>query len=290
MKRKNERQKNSRDICNLNQELVKAISKQLGIFFTGKSKYDIYTNHNLTKHKNRGGISFNPEKIDWDYDYQYDYFNKPFGVSIELYPIILSYKEPDDTDEEIRDNVRYIYTDSYCLGETDTFTIYLPGTPWDELSEGVCRWLSLNELSGDELNMIAIVDETNEYGIYSYDRLSPLEDAQTTFNSYKDSYGYYGNMLSEASTTPEMVEYTGRMYEMSDECLNYIWNLIRYNVDEEKYNEILTEQRVWIAEKEAKAEADREEFGGGTFAPVIYNDTLATLTMERCEELIEYLK
>ena len=130
--------------------------------------------------------------------------------------------------KEIRDNVRYIYTDSYCLGETDTFTIYLPGTPWDE--------------------------------------------------------------LSEASTTPEMVEYTGRMYEMSDECLNYIWNLIRYNVDEEKYNEILTEQRVWIAEKEAKAEADREEFGGGTFAPVIYNDTLATLTMERCEELIEYLK
>ena len=61
----------------------------MGIFFTGKSKYDIYTNHNLTKHKNRGGISFNPEKIDWDYDYQYDYFNKPFGVSIELYPIIL---------------------------------------------------------------------------------------------------------------------------------------------------------------------------------------------------------
>ncbi len=201
----------------------------------------------------------------------------------------ISYKETDDT-EEIKDNVLYIYTGSYCLGGTDTFTIYLPGTPLDELSEEVRMWLSLNNQSENELNMIAIVDETNEYGIYSYDRLSPLEDAQMTFNKYKDSYDYYGNMLSEASTTPEMVEYTGRMYEMSDECLNYIWNLIRYNVDEEKYNEILTEQRVWIAEKEAKAEADREEFGGGTFAPVIYNDTLATLTMERCEELIEYLK
>ena len=61
-------------------------------------------------------------------------------------------------------------------------------------------------------------------------------------------------------------------------------------VDEEKYNEILTKQREWIAEKEAQAEENRAEVGGGTFAPVIYNDTLATLTMERCEELIEYLK
>lgn len=201
----------------------------------------------------------------------------------------ISYKETVDT-EEISDNVRYIYTDSYCLGGTDTFTIYLPGTPWDELSEGVHVWLFLSNQSEEELNMIAIVDETNEYGIYSYDRLSPLEEAQMTFNSYKDSYDYYINMLSEASTTPDMVEYSGKMYEISDECLNYIWNLIRYNVDEEKYNEILAEQREWITEKETRAEKESAEYEGGTFAPVIYNDTLATLTMERCEELIEYLK
>lgn len=201
----------------------------------------------------------------------------------------ISYKEPAET-EEIRDNVRYIYTEAYCLGGTDTFTIYLPGTPLSELTEDVCNWLSMMNQSETELTMVAIVDETNGYGIYSLERPEPLEDAQMTFDSYRDSYDYYSDRLSEADTTAEMVEYSGAMYEISDECLNYIWNLIRYNVEEDKYQKILEEQRVWISEKEAKAKETSSEYEGGSFAAVSYNDTLATLTMERCEELIEYLK
>ena len=45
----------------------------------------------------------------------------------------------------------------------------------------------------------------------------------------QQTYDYYSNMLSEASTTLEMVEYTGRMYEVADSCLNYIWNLTTYH-------------------------------------------------------------
>ena len=69
-----------------------------------------------------------------------------------------------------------------------------------------------------------------------------------------------------------------------------MWNLIRYNVPAETYTVILEEQREWIAVKEAKAEEILEEYGGGTFAPVDVNDTLAQMTIERCEELIGYLK
>lgn len=201
----------------------------------------------------------------------------------------ISYKETIDA-VEISDNRRYIYTDSYCLGGTDTFTIYLPGTPLDELSEDVRIWLSMVNQSETELTMMAIVDETNGYGIYSHDRQEPLEDARMTFNSYKISYDYYGEKLSAAGTTAEMVEYTATMYELSDECLNYIWNLVRYNVDENEFDIILAEQRAWISEKKAKAKEISSEYTGGSFATVSYNDTLATLTMERCEELIEYLK
>lgn len=201
----------------------------------------------------------------------------------------ISYKEPAET-EEISDNVRYIYTESYCLGGTDTFTIYLPETPLGELSGDVYNWLSMMNQSETELTMIAIVDETNGYGIYSLDRPEPLEDAQMTLDSYKNSYDYYSDKLSEAGTTAEMIEYSGARYEISDECLNYIWNLIRYNVEEYKYQEILAEQRAWISDKEAKAKEASSEYEGGSFASVSYNDTLANLTMERCEELIEYLK
>ena len=148
------------------------------------------------------------------------------------------YNETVDT-SEISANTRYIYTDSYCLGGTDTFTIYLPGTPLSELSQEVRNWLSLAMESEMELTMIAIVDKTNEYGIYSVERPEPLEEAMMTFNSYKESYDYYGELLTEADTTVEMVECTGSMYEVSDKCLNEIWNIIRYNVDEEEFEKIL---------------------------------------------------
>lgn len=81
----------------------------------------------------------------------------------------ITYDEVPDT-EEIIDNTLYKYTDSYCLGKTDTFTIYLPGTPLSELSEEVLMWLSGMNQSETELTMIAIADETNGYGIYSTDR------------------------------------------------------------------------------------------------------------------------
>ncbi len=67
-------------------ELVNALNKCLTTFFHGRQNYDIYKNHKLAKHKNRGGVSFDEDKIEWDYEYQYDYFNKPFGVYVELYP------------------------------------------------------------------------------------------------------------------------------------------------------------------------------------------------------------
>lgn len=201
----------------------------------------------------------------------------------------ISYKEMADT-VEISDNIRYIYTNSYCLGGEDTFTIYLPGIPLEELSEEVCNWISMMNQSETELTMIVIADESNGYGIYSHDRLEPLEDAQMTFNNYKDSYDYYSDKVSGASTTAEMVEYTGTMYELSDNCLNYIWNLIRYNVDEDKFNEILTEQRAWISEKEANAKEVSAAYDGGSLAAVSYNSALAESTIKRCEELIEYLK
>ena len=187
------------------------------------------------------------------------------------------------------DNVRYIYTESYCFKEGKTYTVYLPGTPLSELEE-VKLWFSGMNESETELTMIMLVEANNECAAYSRDRLAPLEDAQRSYDNCKESYDYYRDKLSEAYSTLEMVQYTGTMYEISDDCLNYIWNLIRYNVDEDKYQEILAEQREWISKKETQAEEERDEFGGGTFAPVIYNDILAQLTIERCEELIEYLK
>ena len=201
----------------------------------------------------------------------------------------ITYDEEVGT-EEIIDGVLHIYTDSYCLGSSDTFTVYLPGAPLDELSEEVKSWIYYANGDEEELTMVVIADISNGYGIYSYDRLPPLEDAQMTYNAYKESYDYYTELLMNAETTVEMVDYTGRMYEVADDCPNYIWNLVRYNVGEDEYAKILEEQRAWIAEKEAKTKEAGDMFEGGSLAAVSYNEILATLTMERCEALIEYLE
>ena len=201
----------------------------------------------------------------------------------------ISYREEVDT-QRIVENQLYIYTDSYALGGNDTFTLYLPGTPLEGLSEELWMWIRDYNQSETELTMPIIVDEKNGYGIYSYERLSAAEDAKTTLALYQESFDYYDELISESSTTLEWKEYTWRLYELSDECLNYLWNLIRYNVEEEKYQEILAEQRAWIKEKEEAAAAARDEWEGGSFAPVAYNDMLATKTIERCQVLVEYLQ
>ncbi len=81
----------------------------------------------------------------------------------------MSYKEPVQK-VEILDGVRYIYTESYCLGAARELLVYLPGTPLSELSEEVKIWLSLYDSEETHLTMTVLVDPVNQYGIYSYER------------------------------------------------------------------------------------------------------------------------
>ena len=80
-----------------------------------------------------------------------------------------------------------------------------------------------------------------------------------------------------------------QMYDISDSCLNEIWNLVKYNTSEEKFNEILAEQRKWIADKEAAGNEILEQ-NDGSSAQMDRSQIMAELTMERCEELADYLK
>lgn len=192
--------------------------------------------------------------------------------------------------EEILYGTRYIYTESSFFGNNDTFEVYLPGTQLEQFSEDIRLWLTGYIQSETELTMYAIVDAEHGYGAGSYERPTPLEEAQMTYATYKESYDYYIELGKEAQTTMDMKINALERYEVSDACLNDIWNLVRYNVEEEKFQEILAEQREWIAEKEAQMEEYSDVYEWGTMGPVLSYDAGATLTMERCEELISYLE
>ncbi len=205
----------------------------------------------------------------------------------------LTYEETPGK-EEIADGVKYIYTDAYGLEGTDTFKVYLPGAPVSDLSEEEYFWVRTANENGaeesqDTLTIPVIVNEKMEYGIYSYKRMTPYEEAQSTLNTYQASYDAAEEELKKATLQSRMDDYAMQMYDISDSCLNEIWNLVKYNTSEEKFNEILNEQRKWIADKEAVGNEIMEN-NGGSAALMDSSQVMAELTMERCKELIEYLK
>ena len=195
----------------------------------------------------------------------------------------------NDDKESIEDGVRYIPLTPYALSNADVVEIYMPGKPVSEINEEVRTWLFIPyQDQQDTLENMALVNVNENQGITSSTRMTPKEDAESTYNTYKESYDYYAGLLSEAATTVDMVDATSNQIRVSDECLNYIWRLIKYNTDEATFNKALEEQRQWLKDRDASAERATAEHLGGSQAAVDYNDIYATMTMERCKELLKY--
>jgi uncharacterized protein YecT (DUF1311 family) len=205
----------------------------------------------------------------------------------------ISYKDEVGT-EEIIDNIKYIYDEAFGLCGTKRFLVYFPGTPVNVFDEEVYWWISssVDNSMGDDalLQTPVIVNEDEEYGIYSYERWSPVEEAEANYSTYKQSYDYWNDKLTEATTTGDMWMYANQSYKVADDCLNCLWNLIKYNTDDDTFQTILEEQRSWLKQRDEQATSNRDSWEGGTFAKVDYQGTMATMTMERCETLLEYVK
>ena len=202
----------------------------------------------------------------------------------------ITYSEEIGT-EEIIEGTKYIYTDAYGLSGTDTFKVYLPGTPISEISKEIYEpWFASVNKSDSVLTMIAIVSESEGQGIYSYEREKPLEEAQKTLELYKESYAYWSEKVSHSETQLEMNNNSAQMYKVIDDCLNELWDLVKYNTDDKAYQQILIKQREWISNKENQANEAAAEYEGESFAKTAYYDKLSELTMARCEELVVYLE
>lgn len=190
---------------------------------------------------------------------------------------------------EIIDSVKYVYSEAQGLTGTDTFKIYLPGTPVSDLSAEVYSWVSLANDNDTELTIPIIVNEAEGFGIYSYDRGTPAEEAEALYNTCKTAYDNFDLQLKAASTQQKMNEFADEMYTTADTCLNQLWKLLKNNVPEDKYQEILKEQLQWIDDKEAVAAKILEE-NDGTSAQLNASLDLATRTLDRCEILLTYIQ
>ena len=160
-------------------------------------------------------------------------------------------KVDDDTYEMSLADISYQNT----VGDTEIL---------DDMTEDEWFWIAAGNESETELTMTVIVNEPNEYGIYSYERSTPSEEAQGIYNSLLSYNDELEQQLQSASTQQEMNEITAQMYQNSDDSLNQIWHIVKYNSDETEFAQILEEQKSWITEKEAEAEKIRAANNGSS--------------------------
>lgn len=71
-------------------KIVATLNKKLQYYFEemAAERYNLYKSYKFSKMKKRNGISYNPKRIPWDYEYDYMFQHKQFGVYLELYPNI----------------------------------------------------------------------------------------------------------------------------------------------------------------------------------------------------------
>ena len=219
----------------------------------------------------------NPVKID-DYSYQFE---------------IESLKcEKEEGEEEIIDEILYIYSYPYGLDDADKLYMYLPGKDTKDFSEELQMWLFLMD-NEKELPFYALYNENPECGFvgYQYEAESVYDKIMEDLEKVKEETDEHEESLKSGLLSQiEMNQTSQTIFTCWDNELNSIWNDIKLYLPEEEYNQVLSEQREWIQKKDAKAEADAADCEGGSLYPSIYYGSEAESTRERCYELAEYLK
>ena len=255
--------------------------------------------------------------IEKDGSFSFDYHDSEMGVTEDEYPNGMCYlsvgtghfsdlKQIDEFTyemnlkdisyekeigyEEITDGVLYSYTSCYGLDESDIFRILLPGTKVDGLSDDVKMWVMYSIEDKDELDIPVIVNAANENAFYSYERLSPKEQAKQYLDEYHETEKYFQNEYKEATSVADKCIQAQNFYDQTDYLLNLMWSLVKNSNTEEDFQKYLEEQRKWLKEREQKIVVNE-----GTFVPdsqeyFDYYSTMADWNMRRCEELVKYVK
>ena len=201
----------------------------------------------------------------------------------------LNYARELDT-EEIKDGVKYCYTDVYGLEDAKDILIYLPGAPLDELPEGFRSWVGYYDLSmttDTVLPFYALNNETQQEGFSGHDVVKEFKESMTYTEEWAAELE--ASIANDALTTLEYNEKTGELFKLWDNALNELWEVLQYTKDAEEMAALTTEEREWIAYKEQEVQKAGAEYEGGSIQAMIVNQKAAELTKERVYELMKQI-
>lgn len=129
------------------------------------------------------------------------------------------------------------------------------------------------------------------------DTATEPNDKEDTSNSLKDEYLEKLNEIdkkdrevpadtSKASTTVELEKEEAERLDRWDEALNEIYSVLNEQLSAEEIEQLREEQRDWIKERDQKAKEASLKYEGGTMEGLEYVATQASVTKDRCYELV----
>ena len=199
----------------------------------------------------------------------------------------ISYENEVGT-EEIKDGIRYIYTDAYGLEDAENILIYLPGAPLAELPQEYRSWVGYYDLSyteETELPFYGLYNEAAKCGFSGYDIVSPLKEALA--DAGEQAAVIENALKNESLTQAELNVKAQELYELWDSLLNRQWAVLKKTLDAEAMRALTAEELEWIAQKETAVEEAGADFEGGSLYPLVTNSKAAELTRDRVYELME---
>lgn len=162
-----------------------------------------------------------------------------------------------------------------------------------------------SELIGNITTTLVYSDKLNHYVIEDYQaKYYPSDEGveSESSNNEEFSYSYKKDYLDkldfieegmsdldylyDSGTTVDFVEAEGTRLKRWDDMLNEIYSLLKTQLTESEMKELKSKQLAWIEYRDKTAENEANAAGGGSLTTVVYNSTLATLTKERCYELV----
>ena len=196
--------------------------------------------------------------------------------------------------EEILDQILYSYTEAYGLDGADEVDIYLPGAPVSELPEEFLQWACSNydrlEAEENGLPCYGLYNVKGAEGFSGYDFIDTA--VEYVENAAKADQEIVRSLQEDPSLTQgDMNVKSKERYDNWDAALNLVWYQLKVKgvLKDEDMEQLLTEQREWIKEKEEAAQKAGEGSEGGSIWACLVNDKAAELTKERTYVLLNIL-
>ncbi len=236
------------------------------------------------------GETYDGERYLCDFTGKFGSLTKVDAFTYKTTITELNFEKTPDT-KEIVDGTLVTYTDAYGFKDHKDIYFYLPGKPVKDLDEGFLGWIHIDKESNMDLalNMVCMNNEAQQEGFSGYNEIN------RTFvwlSFYLDEYdAKYREELNDVTIGPSKKEETATyLYEVWDDYLNDIWNVLLAVKFTEEMNTLKEEERAWILQKEKTMEYVGTSISDATEKEIIMNTVGANITRERCLTLLKLLQ